>query len=72
MPGGSLVRAPTPRVYESGSDWEGGMRVYALIPARSGSKGLPDKNVLEIDGIRPATERMAAALCAVSRGTGPS
>jgi CMP-N-acetylneuraminic acid synthetase len=26
------------------------MRVYALIPARSGSKGLPDKNVLEIDG----------------------
>lgn len=26
------------------------MRVYALVPARSGSKGLPDKNVLEIDG----------------------
>ncbi len=26
------------------------MKVYALIPARSGSKGLPDKNVLEIDG----------------------
>jgi CMP-N-acetylneuraminic acid synthetase len=26
------------------------MRVYALIPARSGSKGLPNKNVLEIDG----------------------
>lgn len=26
------------------------MRVYALIPARSGSKGLPDKNILEIDG----------------------
>src|SRR5690242_3012086 len=27
------------------------MRAYALIPARSGSKGLPDKNVMEIDGI---------------------
>jgi CMP-N,N'-diacetyllegionaminic acid synthase len=26
------------------------LRIYALIPARSGSKGLPDKNVLEIDG----------------------
>lgn len=26
------------------------MRVYALIPARSGSKGLPDKNIREIDG----------------------
>src|ERR1700674_2825224 len=26
------------------------MKIYALIPARSGSKGLPDKNVLEIDG----------------------
>jgi CMP-N-acetylneuraminic acid synthetase len=26
------------------------MIVYALIPARSGSKGLPDKNILEIDG----------------------
>jgi CMP-N-acetylneuraminic acid synthetase len=26
------------------------MRVYALVPARSGSKGLPDKNILEIDG----------------------
>src|SRR5262249_46323080 len=26
------------------------MTVYALIPARSGSKGLPDKNILEIDG----------------------
>jgi len=26
------------------------MKVYALIPARSGSKGLPDKNVREIDG----------------------
>jgi CMP-N,N'-diacetyllegionaminic acid synthase len=26
------------------------MRVYALIPARSGSKGLPDKNILPIDG----------------------
>jgi CMP-N,N'-diacetyllegionaminic acid synthase len=26
------------------------MRVYALIPARSGSKGVPDKNILEIDG----------------------
>lgn len=25
------------------------MRVYALVPARSGSKGLPDKNILEID-----------------------
>lgn len=25
-------------------------RVYAVIPARSGSKGLPDKNILEIDG----------------------
>jgi CMP-N,N'-diacetyllegionaminic acid synthase len=25
-------------------------RIYALIPARSGSKGLPDKNILEIDG----------------------
>ena len=27
------------------------MRAYALIPARSGSKGLPDKNIMEIDGI---------------------
>ena len=26
------------------------MRAYALIPARSGSKGLPDKNVLPIAG----------------------
>ncbi len=26
------------------------MNVYALIPARSGSKGLPNKNILEIDG----------------------
>lgn len=26
------------------------MRVYALIPARSGSKGLPDKNILAVDG----------------------
>jgi len=26
------------------------MRVYALIPARSGSKGLPDKNILPVDG----------------------
>src|ERR1700686_354283 len=26
------------------------MNVYALIPARSGSKGLPDKNIREIDG----------------------
>lgn len=26
------------------------MKVYALIPARSGSKGLPDKNVLPVDG----------------------
>lgn len=26
------------------------MRVYAFVPARSGSKGLPDKNILEIDG----------------------
>ena len=26
------------------------MRVYALIPARSGSKGLPDKNILPIAG----------------------
>ena len=26
------------------------MRAYALIPARSGSKGLPDKNILPIDG----------------------
>jgi CMP-N,N'-diacetyllegionaminic acid synthase len=26
------------------------MRTYALIPARSGSKGLPDKNILPIDG----------------------
>ena len=26
------------------------MLVYALIPARSGSKGLPNKNVLEVDG----------------------
>jgi CMP-N-acetylneuraminic acid synthetase len=26
------------------------MRVYALIPARSGSKGLPNKNILTIDG----------------------
>jgi CMP-N,N'-diacetyllegionaminic acid synthase len=26
------------------------MNVYALIPARSGSKGLPNKNILEVDG----------------------
>jgi CMP-N,N'-diacetyllegionaminic acid synthase len=26
------------------------MRVYALVPARCGSKGLPDKNIAEIDG----------------------
>ena len=26
------------------------MRIYALIPARSGSKGLPDKNIMDIDG----------------------
>jgi len=26
------------------------MKAYALIPARSGSRGLPDKNILEIDG----------------------
>ena len=26
------------------------MLVYALVPARSGSKGLPDKNVLPVDG----------------------
>lgn len=26
------------------------MLVYAFIPARSGSKGLPDKNILELDG----------------------
>ncbi len=26
------------------------MIVYALIPARSGSKGLPDKNILAVDG----------------------
>lgn len=26
------------------------MRVYAFVPARSGSKGLPDKNIAEIDG----------------------
>lgn len=26
------------------------MLVYALIPARSGSKGLPDKNILPVDG----------------------
>ncbi len=26
------------------------MKIYALIPARSGSKGLPDKNILPIDG----------------------
>lgn len=28
----------------------GTMRAYALIPARSGSKGLPDKNILPIAG----------------------
>ena len=26
------------------------MRIYAFVPARSGSKGLPDKNILPIDG----------------------
>ncbi len=26
------------------------MRIYAFVPARSGSKGLPDKNVLDLDG----------------------
>lgn len=26
------------------------MRAYAMVPARSGSKGLPDKNIREIDG----------------------
>ena len=26
------------------------MTIYALIPARSGSKGLPNKNILEVDG----------------------
>ncbi len=26
------------------------MKIYAFIPARSGSKGLPDKNIMPIDG----------------------
>jgi CMP-N,N'-diacetyllegionaminic acid synthase len=26
------------------------MLIYAFVPARSGSKGLPDKNILELDG----------------------
>ena len=26
------------------------MRVYGLVPARSGSKGLPDKNILKVNG----------------------
>jgi CMP-N-acetylneuraminic acid synthetase len=26
------------------------VRIYAFVPARSGSKGLPDKNILPIDG----------------------
>ena len=26
------------------------MRIYALVPARSGSKGLPNKNILPVDG----------------------
>jgi len=26
------------------------IKVYGLVPARSGSQGLPDKNILEIDG----------------------
>lgn len=26
------------------------MRAYAIIPARSGSRGLPDKNILPVDG----------------------
>ena len=26
------------------------IKVYGLVPARSGSKGLPDKNIREIDG----------------------
>ena len=26
------------------------MRIYAFVPARSGSKGLPDKNILDLDG----------------------
>src|SRR5207245_2322342 len=29
---------------------KGTEKVYALIPARSGSKNLPNKNILEIDG----------------------
>lgn len=26
------------------------MRAYAIIPTRSGSRGLPDKNILPVDG----------------------
>ena len=36
--------------------------VFALIPARSGSKGIPDKNIKLLDGVPLIAYSIAAAL----------
>lgn len=38
------------------------MKVYAIIPARSGSKGVPDKNIKNLDGHPLMAYSIAAAL----------